>query len=784
MRKLLRTFGKWYDISFIRRRLYWRTLTIVLLTATFPTTLVAVSTYYLGKSKIEAEANRTNVLRFQHVSNGITDKIGQLELFVSRWAFSPMFDEKLRNFDLHMQIDQIKDLMQSLYMISDSNPLVANIRLYLDAPAVLLSGDQGLTTVPETERNRLHSLLFQPTGLFWEYGLTGHSKAGDTPPAVSFVAKLPWYDVRPYGAIIVDLNMAELQTAIAQMNPDGLGVSMILRADGERLTATGKPGAEGSPLESALRREMTQAAGSSGTFRFRYDGNEYDAYYARLPRVGWTYVATVPLTALTESVAETSRWTIAVSLLVMAAALVISLLVSRTMYRPIRYVMQLLAGGRANVSASADSTDEIRFIERQWLHFARESSILQSRLEDQLPLLREVFLFQLIHGHYYYLSETELHNRMTQYGWDVDRKLYVAMIVELSGYSNLAGRFAEGDEQLVTFAAANIAGELAATKFAQTEIVNFQDLSVGVIAIFERQGDPLQLRSECLQFAGELADSLHRLLRMNIAIVIARLQDEIKQLPEVFKESRHALQYRDVQVTTQLLDLEELVPQGTHAVDYPFETEKAVIQAMRMGLEDNAAQAIGQFADDLRRTAATAAQLQQGMIQLLGNLLNAMRLLGFNPFQLYEGNHLHEQLIQLKEPAEMVRWFRHKVIAPFMAELHNARDVQTRLMVERVIRTIETRYMTDLSLEACAERHGTSPYSLSKAFKLVTGVNFIDYVTRIRIDTAKQLLLDTSLTINEIARRVGYQPPHLIRTFKKYERMTPGQYRGNRSEGE
>jgi len=45
------------------------------------------------------------------------------------------------------------------------------------------------------------------------------------------------------------------------------------------------------------------------------------------------------------------------------------------------------------------------------------------------------------------------------------------------------------------------------------------------------------------------------------------------------------------------------------------------------------------------------------------------------------------------------------------------------------------------------------------------------------MDKAKKLLVESDLKVNEIAEQIGYQPSYFIRLFRKYENMTPGQYR-------
>jgi AraC-like DNA-binding protein len=66
---------------------------------------------------------------------------------------------------------------------------------------------------------------------------------------------------------------------------------------------------------------------------------------------------------------------------------------------------------------------------------------------------------------------------------------------------------------------------------------------------------------------------------------------------------------------------------------------------------------------------------------------------------------------------------------------------------------------------------------LSRAFKTETGVTYTEYLTRLRLDKCKELLVNTDMKINDIAEMLRYQPAYLIRIFKKAEQMTPGQYR-------
>ena len=85
----------------------------------------------------------------------------------------------------------------------------------------------------------------------------------------------------------------------------------------------------------------------------------------------------------------------------------------------------------------------------------------------------------------------------------------------------------------------------------------------------------------------------------------------------------------------------------------------------------------------------------------------------------------------------------------------------------------------DLSLGQVAKAVNTSTFYFCKMFKKVTGINFTDYLSRVRIEKAKNLLLNPNLRVSEIAFEVGFQSlTHFNRVFKRIVGHSPTEYRG------
>ena len=98
---------------------------------------------------------------------------------------------------------------------------------------------------------------------------------------------------------------------------------------------------------------------------------------------------------------------------------------------------------------------------------------------------------------------------------------------------------------------------------------------------------------------------------------------------------------------------------------------------------------------------------------------------------------------------------------------------QTALVMAHVRRYLEDNYMFDLSLDSVGEILHISPAYLSAQFKKYQKMNFLDCLTELRINAAKELLADPFRSSAEVASMVGYEDAsYFARAFKKRTGMT------------
>lgn len=99
-------------------------------------------------------------------------------------------------------------------------------------------------------------------------------------------------------------------------------------------------------------------------------------------------------------------------------------------------------------------------------------------------------------------------------------------------------------------------------------------------------------------------------------------------------------------------------------------------------------------------------------------------------------------------------------------------------VIKRAKDFIQAHHAEDLSLGQVAKAVNTSTFYFCKIFKKSTGINFTDYVSRVRIERARNLLLNPNLRVSEIAYEVGFQSlTHFNRVFRRIVGQSPSDYR-------
>jgi AraC family transcriptional regulator of adaptative response / methylphosphotriester-DNA alkyltransferase methyltransferase len=96
------------------------------------------------------------------------------------------------------------------------------------------------------------------------------------------------------------------------------------------------------------------------------------------------------------------------------------------------------------------------------------------------------------------------------------------------------------------------------------------------------------------------------------------------------------------------------------------------------------------------------------------------------------------------------------------------------------IAIVEHEYAADLSLDDIARRLASSRRQLQRAYSEIGNTTFRDHLTRVRMERAAELLGRRSVTVREVANRVGYrQPAQFAKAFRREKGIAPSDFRAS-----
>jgi AraC-like DNA-binding protein len=105
-------------------------------------------------------------------------------------------------------------------------------------------------------------------------------------------------------------------------------------------------------------------------------------------------------------------------------------------------------------------------------------------------------------------------------------------------------------------------------------------------------------------------------------------------------------------------------------------------------------------------------------------------------------------------------------------------------LLEEANAIVANEYASELALDDIARRVASSRRQLQRAYAEIGGTTFRDHLTRVRMDRAAEMLASQTLTVREVAHRVGYrQPAQFAKAFRRYRGVAPSDYRATARPG-
>ncbi len=302
---------------------------------------------------------------------------------------------------------------------------------------------------------------------------------------------------------------------------------------------------------------------------------------------------------------------------------------------------------------------------------------------------------------------------------------------------------------------------------------NVMSNKIAVLVPYDKPEMDYSERNALIEKTREFTRTLQKKLSGDFKIGIGGVK-EFAKMNESYDEALQAL----LNANGRVAHADDLDLRCDYEENYPVDTEKRMFELVEKGDYVGAGNAAGQYFDWMSENFSDS--IMDIRLKVLEFVLYAERLLyvkGGNTYEFKSRTDYLPTVMGMDDLSDMKTWFLNKIIE-VTQKVENNRSEKSESLIEKAESFINRNYMKDLSLDDISRYCNISSYYFSKLFKQETGENYVEYLSRVRIENAKKMLSDSEASIKEISYSVGFSDPNYFsRAFKKYEGVSPTEYK-------
>ncbi|HUX11769.1 MAG TPA: response regulator [Spirochaetia bacterium] len=395
----------------------------------------------------------------------------------------------------------------------------------------------------------------------------------------------------------------------------------------------------------------------------------------------------------------------------------------------------------------------------------RDLARLREQNQESLPLLRERFLKRLVLGE---LDEAEAARRCATLEIDLPGPFFNLLIIDPDRV--------DPDDDMRSLAIQNVVDGVMRNRAGA---MSFSTEREHVVVLLSA-ADGRCAVDLALETAEELSERVRRTLGTTVSIGVGSPVTLIAHIDESYRGARAALGQRLVLGPHQIVIAEQIPDDVGEQVPHAEQQARGrVIREFRAGTAVQTESAVRDFVALYRSTGRSVEACYVGMLRLLADLLSAFESLGVQYSQIPEtADDPFGELAGLKTLEAIEQWFRdlQRKARAVIAERQNRQSVAKALEAEDYIAAHFAE--PGLSLTRLCRAISISKSYLSTVFKGHTGMTFVEYLTNIRMERARELLGSSNLKSYEVAEQVGFTDAHYFSlTFRKQTGISPTEYR-------
>lgn len=732
--------------------------------------------YFIANDAIVEEINNSNDLVVRNVRDTMDSIISDVERLSIEMASNrnilnvlgvTKLDEYSPNYTLYKAANELSNYRvfnsgkNRLYIYYDNMKTVITPKCALEEEAFY---NLYISTDNYTQQQWLDTMKSNYKG---EYVVMPyHEEAMGEVNAVGFIRTIPInFKSNNFASIVILLNFNDFLTSYSSQGHMGTRSVQIINSNGE--TMAGK--ANDVQLSAADYRNMVN--GSGNIQKTLDNGKKVIISYTSSRVNDWKYIILTP---------ELVFWQKAQFIRnIMLGSILFCILLGGGMayfflkknYNPLKDVVTYFK--KHLQSNTKDGDNEYELIRDVFEETLEEKEKIYRRLEQQNTVMKSNYLAAVLKGKN---KIVPVHEFLSTYNIIFEYSHFTAMVIYLE---NVDEEFWLDDfdrsidiYDLSVFIIKNVVEELLNGQNC-AYIAEVDDMLACLININPNK----DYREELQKLVKKAGCFLEQNYKIRVKFAVGTLYEDFSHIDKAYAEAIEAMEYSQVMGINDTVFYSDISNETESKYYYPVKKEYQLINCIKAA-DYNEASAI--LEDIIKQnTVNNSPSLEIArclMSDLISTVLKAVNEIEkLNDKSYFESVSPVTELIKCRTVPEIRERMLQilKDLCNFISRNSNQTNYRIR---DIIVQKIESKYNDpNLGINSIADELGKNGQYLSRVFKEQTGESIVDFINKIRIQKAKELLKENKWNQEEISARVGYTNLRTFqRSYKKYEGTSPG----------
>ena len=577
---------------------------------------------------------------------------------------------------------------------------------------------------------------------------------------LSLVMKLPASKLNTYALLIANINMSRWNADLREWISD-YEEMVIVSPEGEIISST-----DGGLNESSLTLVQSSAAMEEAQ---KVDIPGKGSYMVRAAKscvLGWEYYVYYDLA---KGQFPGMRFSWAYISLIFVLVLIGFYIVTNLIYRPINRLMQGVSDTEQQITGN-----EIDYLANKFADLKDDKQLLEAVMSQQQDKLLELFELRLIRG------EVRSKDEWNEYfeGLNLKAGKYFStavMVIDLRGEDEAHSNV---NEDAICLKIIEELPEKIKKLAWMPPVYN----ACTIFCIFNDDNEELMLK-QITEFYNQMQKHVEENYGYQILMGVSTSHTSFHHIRAAYRESVNALTMQS-RWDGEATDAEDekcrfyLASSTVNGTTYNNSFEKDIQTAIKAIDKVQCYKVVDEFSLFL-----SSIEVPDKAFVYILRFVNTIVLTAMdaevNLDEVYPDGlkKVYQELTEVVEPARVRRYIKYMFVDRIIQARTELLEDSTYSMMEEIERKI-AESKGNITLTECADALGVHQTYIWKILKMEKGKSFSDYLEEYKLEEAKRLLLQTDMTVAEIAAELNYtNAQNFIRFFSKGTGVTPGKFR-------